>query len=1651
MSTGMEVHVLLVDCDVAVLESLRLPEAFEDIAYGFDPDSQFALPEPGPLLGAAKDWIQSADPQENLVYYSADGAANELPDMEAESATPKTPMRAKAKMATTPGSRKERPRAGAPPGQDGIGGGLPKKPDKPKKVTTASLAASLQELMETMPFDFSGSGTCISSENHGEADDGSSCSFLPCLDATSFSGGRGKSFGAFGFEQDAAITAEDCSSSEPWFVAMPCLDSAGRCIGLGTGRAFITSCSRRRPLGPGCFGTEPSADEPGQSDSTGSVRPDGGFRRNLLFWHKGFDGQSSPSSRLGQPARFVLCLSDELHLTNNAADNAGRRELPADDGSRHLCHPVHRTLWRLRPSSRFGPDPIHGDANAGLSPSRKLASCSRLGSSSCSHDRAGRHGQRKVRSGFSAVPPRRHPIGGFHQSKCRSFLTVPKFLASGRSKVDNGGVSLLEGVGYNPEQTLRTVGASSKATWGESRTASSKAKGKPEKEGKRKGAASPADSCRGRGRELKEDETSDTLRGLHPLKAEVDFDTWCICLPRWIISSKTPFSWFLKRSFRVKRCIDKSASSTAFPLPIPKIGLFDCSGPGLSKKSLSKLARQRLLHVTVMALNFLYLGRFPTDAEIGRQPSPLHLKIFKRLAAHIAVCGATQEKFPIAPGRSGPQLASCLLQFENFADHCPEFHDPYHRVPGQLKFAEDPSLLPPEDFPELVPYRQLDSSRLRLVGKGRWKLDEFLHGSLWLPFLEPRFLLHNQPIDMSSVPSFRFESRAENLKLARLWDVNGLLTLFDSPVMPDHFSRVFQVYKSADRDRQIGDRRLPNAREAHACGPSKHLPPGQLLTQLHLPKNHILRGSVTDRRDFYHQASVSLSRAQSNLLPFKFSLDEFEGTTAFKDYQERLSLEKAKKKDRFSDGDGFGNRASPDHSSPGVYAGFASLFQGDHLGVEFALCGHEGLLTEENVFGDSGRLLGHHRVPFGPTWTGLIIDDFFCVGSEHKHVPTADSFAFTALAKARAAYEKHALEGSPEKDIIAERRLKAAGAEIDSSLSALRHGLCLVSSPVAKRIALSTLSLRAARLPMISPKLAARLSGNWVSTTLFRRCVSSVVDNFFSLSVGLEKPDAPSLVPLTRKTADELVILSGLVPLIASNIRAEYITELYASDASTQKGAFVKTSIPTDVANALWTSSDKKGSYTMLERPVKAYLRETLGEMQVDEDWLECLPPTCEPEKTPIMKYDFVEICGGAGVVSQAALQLGLTVAPPLDISESAHYDLRNERLLEWVVFMLTEDRFSSFLVEPPCSSFSAACHPALRSYENPLGFDRLEKKTLHGNVLAFRCFMLLRVGLRLGKPCGIEQPRLSKMCWTTFWRNLLSAGFQDHIISACQFGSIHRKDFRFMLFLVDDLTCKCPGGHPHVRIEGKWTRGSAVYPFDLGLHPARGFAKALKRLRRQRAAEPDPLGQESALVNDLLSTNSWELCRVWQWKRKSHINVLESFSSVSALEFCGLSHPDSRPNFLVDSQVSRGALNKGRSSSRALQPTLKRSCAVQLAFGLHPSWSFAPTRLNVADDPTRDAEIRKPCGLSLQCQFDKDSLADLHGIGLRRFAANWIRLVILLDMVRGAESYNPSLAFSSGIFIFDFLCCLGLCLDYPFPWLLPCPRCHFSPLFSLW
>ncbi len=365
-----------------------------------------------------------------------------------------------------------------------------------------------------------------------------------------------------------------------------------------------------------------------------------------------------------------------------------------------------------------------------------------------------------------------------------------------------------------------------------------------------------------------------------------------LCLPRWLLRTRCAFAHHLARSFSVRQQ-GFSLPSAVFPLPIPFKDVFRGSGPRLSRSRRLTVAMKRVTHVLVLVLNQLYLGRFASDTELGRPLNQLQRACVQRLYDMVAACGSMSGRFDFAPGRSGPELVACLDELERFALER-GFDDGTgyggaSTLPEKLKTDQALKSEQALQHPELRPYRNLCADRLKISGTGTWPLSNYLDSVLYLPYEEPRFLMHDEDVSDFPFPSFDAESREEYYRLIQRWDSLGLLGLHEEPLKEGHFTKVFNTYKSEEHDRQIGDRRIPNASERHLSGCSSSLPNGPLLQNIFVPPGYSLRGAITDRRDFYHQCRVSGSRSRSNALPFSYKVEELEGFAALKIYREELA------------------------------------------------------------------------------------------------------------------------------------------------------------------------------------------------------------------------------------------------------------------------------------------------------------------------------------------------------------------------------------------------------------------------------------------------------------------------------------------------------------------------------------------------------------------------------------------------------------------------------------------------------------------------------------------------------------------------------------------------------------------------------------------
>ena len=1071
---------------------------------------------------------------------------------------------------------------------------------------------------------------------------------------------------------------------------------------------------------------------------------------------------------------------------------------------------------------------------------------------------------------------------------------------------------------------------------------------------------------------------------------ELSFDTWCSHLTFNCLRSRTPFSEFLARSMKPS-CVQCPTSSTVFPLPAPFQSPFDRMPKGVSSRVRRRIHFQRAMHCVVMALNFWHSGGdFSILDLLHRPPSSVHQAVFGRIRSLLRADGQFPKFRVIGAGRRFPQLNARLREATEFVTRSGVSAEPYSKQFEGAVIPFDDSVLD-----ELRPYRDADANRIRLKGTGHWDITGFLPDSLCMAFREPLVIFDERVPEVWEYPRIR-EKPEQIAALARLWDVHGLLRLHDQSIPRHEWVRIFGCFKDKDRDRQIGDRRGRNACEKKVEGPSAELPAGCDLCDIVFDaKSQSLHVSVTDRSDFYHQIAVTRARALTNTLGPGFPADLVSDTKALG----LFTLQSARKKSRLAHGDGLFHHKPIKKSKPGVlFACFDSVLQGDHAGVEFACAAHGQLLRNFDLLSPDCAVLGSCPTLSRDHFQGLVIDDYFSISLEPKCTGKVARSA-NDFDTAQGAYLAHDLQGSPEKDTRDSCHAKVIGAEVRADETALRFGCPSVGSPASKRFGLSWISLQLCQLSHTTDSLHLSLLGGWTSSLMYRRPFMSILQHAFSLvpSDDIAK-DHAKLVALPRRVATELVLLSVLAPLMKTDIGVPYASELFATDASSTRGAVVATEVSYDVYEALFRCCKNKGSYTrLLSGEEQVYSQFGFG--SIPADFRKASVP-----KPLAFRFSFVEIFAGSAKVTRFVASKGYSVGPPIELSVSEEFDVRLQHVASWLSWLIAENLILGFMIEPPCTTFSVMRRPALRDRDFPFGFNPHDEQTEAGNILGQRGFQMLSIGRRNRVVGLLETPNSSKLKNMPSWRSLAS---HDDVFStrcdSCRYGSIHLKSFKFLSVGMRprhaSLRCKC--SQPHVPVQGAYTKQSATYTDQLSEALALDFVEAFEILLHEEDNEPDEDfvgGLENQLVNEVAISSTWRTHASWAFRRPSHINLLELKSLLRLVLDLVKRKCPVRFIALVDSIVTRGSVSKGRSSSFAVAAVLRQICSLCIIGGLYAVTPFVPTRLNVADDPTRDRPPRPPCpGLALGTWPRSSIFALARVASSKRWVSNWLRLLLFV------------------------------------------------------
>ena len=199
----------------------------------------------------------------------------------------------------------------------------------------------------------------------------------------------------------------------------------------------------------------------------------------------------------------------------------------------------------------------------------------------------------------------------------------------------------------------------------------------------------------------------------------------------------------------------------------------------------------------------------------------------------------------------------------------------------------------------------------------------------------------------------------------------------------------------------------------------------------------------------------------------------------------------------------------------------------------------------------------------------------------------------------------------------------------------------------------------------------------------------------------------------------------------------------------------------------------------------------------------------------------FWEIFSGAAGLTSAFMNVGWTVAPPIDILYCADFDLLNPIFLGICLGLIFERRIRLLHVGPPCSSFSMACNGCLatmmRSVIYPEGLPvlsaiRREKVTL-GNALASVAVKLCQAQSLAGGLWMWEQPWTSLM-WIYPPVKAFLAKYCEGMayVDVCWFGAPWKKPTGLAANFeqIENLSRTCVCTKPHTVLRGQGPGGKA-------------------------------------------------------------------------------------------------------------------------------------------------------------------------------------------------------------------------------------------------
>ena len=1058
-------------------------------------------------------------------------------------------------------------------------------------------------------------------------------------------------------------------------------------------------------------------------------------------------------------------------------------------------------------------------------------------------------------------------------------------------------------------------------------------------------------------------------------------------------ASGTNFASFL-RSSASRRANKASASAELLPCPVP----YPWTQAEASKGSRRQVQRYRerraleiLVNLQVVALNFLSLDgrRKAPDACFGASLSSNQLAMVEGLMHRTRSMSRLVGNLSTGCGSKLNDVQSELISLESVVDSLRDV------VYGSSKQSTTfPTSGAATSVVPTVASRVAFPNQLK-----DFDPTPFLSEPYLTAFRNPDALLKDHQVN--AIPRAPLtSSRTELWHLCWRWDaVKRLSLVLESEVVEGHRCNLFCLEKPDGELRQIIDRRPRNSSEVSPPLDGPKMGHASVFLGIVIPKGGCLRGSVDDLRNFYHAFKVPESRALSTPVGPTWRADDFKGSSALVALKQR-------------------HQGMSISSSTKVVACFGGLSMGDHWAPAIAQLSHEAVLKACGALREEEHLRLGFPLPRAPLshYSGVCIDDKLSLQVFPHHVPVNAPASQQAgrdletCQQAEEAYNTVHLEVHQKKSLRRARMFKVWGAQFDGNQG-------LLSMDATKLISLIVVTARVAKSKICTERLLQKLLGLWAFAFQFRRPLFSLFQEVYRIGHPEGFPDSP--FQLSREAQQELQLASSLGMVASTSLKAQVHPVVYGTDASPEGAGIVQCHVGPKLARELYRRTDTRGFHTRLLSEVGAYLhaqglpsdeaefvfQEEVRDTGVRDSSADpsdaTIFPTANESSLDIgddlkelwhqfcasawrirdlgmlgFRLDFLELYAGSAGMSKAMLAAGFSVGPPIELQEG--WNLADESLFRLVLQMCAAGRVGLVWVGPPCTTYSLARHPRLRSSEQPWGIDPLDPETAAGNLHLHQGLAVFAVQMIVGNEALVATPWGAYSRKLPWWRLLSSLGYELRL-DQCRYGTVFEKATALLCtsknFAPLGRRCRCQ--HAHTRLQGALAAQAAAYPQALCEDVARVSATVAK-IRAEALGQTQLGNSEGALgeagdvrdhrgaqrfVSHLWSTHvaeslPWKVGRAYRFAKPNHINVLEGHAHKTLMHAAPMG---CRLVVFQDSMVSLGASAKGRSSSKALNRVLRQSAALQIAKDLYPSGIHCPTWALRADDPSRRKKVRPP------------------------------------------------------------------------------------------